>query len=232
MTATTVKIIIRETPKFNLSYHLNSDEMIYVQAAKGYRVGQPNPVPEDPISHEPIPSASSPDSLWDYEIGEKGSFLGDRMIVNASIYYIDWSNIQLNELTVPSGINFIGNAGEAHIKGAELNVETRLEEAWGVGGSLSYNDAKLVSVNPAALATKGDQLPGSAPLTVVAYTEYNRSIGNDVNLFGRFDIKWGGKEYSNLENSTSLTYGNTTNVNLRAGVQWDRYSVSIFTEVG
>jgi iron complex outermembrane recepter protein len=217
-----------ETPKFNLSYHLDPEEMIYAQVAKGYRIGQSNPVSEDPISHEPIPSASTPDSLWDYELGEKSSFLKDHLIVNASVYYIDWSNIQLNELTQPSGINFIGNAGVAHIEGTELDVEAKLEESWDVGGSLSYNDAKLVSVNPAAIASKGDQLPGSAPLTVVAYTEYNHSIGHDIDFFGRFDIKWGGREYSNLVNSTSLTYGNTTNVNLRAGIQWDRYSISVF----
>jgi len=216
------------TPKFNLSYHLDSDEMIYAQAAKGYRIGQPNPVTEDPISHEAIPSASNPDSLWDYELGEKGSFLDDRMIVNASVYYIDWSNIQLNELTQPSGINFIGNAGEAHIKGVELDAQVKPGDSWDVGGSLSYNDARLVSVNPAAIATKGDQLPGSAPLSVVAYTEYDHSIWNDVNFFGRFDVKWGGKQYSNLDNSTSLTYGSTTNLNLRAGLQWNRYSLSIF----
>ncbi len=153
------------------------------------------------------------------------------MIVNASVYYIKLDpTIQLNELTQPSGINFIGNAGEAHIKGVELGVETKLDEAWDIGGSLSYNDAHLVSVNPAAIATKGDRLPGSAPLTVVAYTEYNRSIASDVDAFVRLDAQWGGKEYANLVNSTSLTYGNTTNVNLRAGVQWDRYSVSIFAQ--
>jgi outer membrane receptor protein involved in Fe transport len=219
-----------ETPKFNLSYHLDADEMIYVQAAKGYRIGQPNPVTEDPISHEPIPSASTPDSLWDYELGEKSTFLNDQMVVNASVYYIDWSNIQLNELTTPSGINFIGNAGEAHIEGTEFDAQVRPSDSWDIGGSLSYNDATLVSVNPAAIATKGDRLPGSAPLSVVAYTEYNHTIWNDVNFFGRFDIKWGGKEYSNLDNSTSLTYGNATELNLRTGVQWDRYSLSIFAD--
>ena len=118
----------------------------------------------------------------------------------------------MNELTKPSEINFIGNAGTAHIAGAELDAQLRPDKSWDLGGSLSFNDAELVSVNPAAIATKGDRLPGSAPLAVVAYSEYDHSIWNGVNFFGRFDLKWGGKEYSNLQNATSLTFGNTTDL--------------------
>ena len=101
------------------------------------------------LGHEPIPPASSPDSLWNYEIGEKSTFLDGRLLVNASAYYIDWSNIQLNEITVPSGINFIGNAGIAHIKGFELEVQARPTREWSFGGSLSVTTPILYrSIRP------------------------------------------------------------------------------------
>lgn len=218
------------TPKFNLSYHLSPNELVYLQAAEGYRIGQPNPVPEDPISHEAIPAASTPDRLWNYELGEKSTFLDGRLMVNASVYFIDWSNIQLNELTQPSGINFIGNAGVAHITGAELEVRARPVPAWEIGGSLSLDDARLVSVNPAAIATKGDHLPGSAPETVVLYAEYTHPLSDEVSLFARVDGRWVGKEYANLENSTSLTFGDYSTVNLRGGVKWSRYSATVFID--
>lgn len=217
------------TPKFNLSYHIDSDVMLYAQVAKGYRIGQPNPVADDPVSHQPIPAASSPDSLWNYELGEKGTFLDGRMILNASIYYIDWSNIQLNQLTIPSGINFIGNAGEAHIKGAELELQAQPSDSWNFGGSLSFNDAKLAEVSPGvAAATKGDRLPGSARFSWVAYAQYDHPAWTGTNFFARVDLRWGGKQYSDLDNSTALTYGDATTLNLRTGLEWDRYTLSIF----
>ena len=217
------------TPKFNLSYHLDPDTMLYAQVAKGYRIGQINPSSDDPISHQPIPPASSPDSLWNYELGEKGAFLDGHMIVNADIYYIDWSNIQLNQTTVPSGINFIANAGEAHIKGAELDIEARPAEAWDIGGSLDLSDARLVEVSPSlTTATKGDRLPGSAPFAWVAYAQYNYAAWSDVHGFARADLRWGGKQYSNLDNSTSLTYGDATALNLRTGLDWERYTLTAF----
>ena len=216
------------TPKFNLAYHFAPNAQVYIQAAEGYRIGQPNPVPFDPISHQAIPAASSPDSLWNYEIGEKATFFGGRLLANASLYYIDWSNIQLNELTKPSGINYIGNAGEAHIKGFELEIEAKPAPAWSFGGSLSVNDAHLVSVNPTAAATVGDRLPGSAPVTIVLYAEYDHPISDDINLFLRADGRWVDKEFSNLMNATSLTYGDYTSLNLRGGVSWSRYQATLF----
>ena len=216
------------TPKFNLTYHVGPTSLIYVQAAEGYRIGQTNPVPDDPISHEPIPSASSPDQLWNYELGEKTTFFDGRLVVNAALYYIDWRNIQLNELTKPSGINFIGNAGDATIKGFELEVNARPIEPLEIGGSLSLDDARLVTVNPTAGATKGDRLPGSSPVTVVAFAQYTYPLANDASLFARIDGRWVGKEFSNLMNATSLTFGNYSTVNLRGGINWSRYSATVF----
>ncbi|HEY3888220.1 MAG TPA: TonB-dependent receptor [Caulobacteraceae bacterium] len=216
------------TPKFNLTWHVAPTSLVYVQAAEGYRIGQTNPVPDDPISHEPIPAASSPDQLWNYELGEKSTFLDGRLLLNAAIYYIDWRNIQLNELTKPSGINFIGNAGDAVIKGLELEVDAKPIPAVEIGGSLSLNDARLVTINPTVAATKGDHLPGSAPVTVVLFAQYTHPLANDASLFVRVDGRWIGKEYSNLMNATSLTYGDYSTLNLRAGVNWGRYAVTGF----
>jgi len=218
------------TPKFNLTYNVSPTSLIYGQIAEGYRIGQSNPAAVDPISHQVIPGSSRPDSLWNYELGEKSTFLNGRLLINADVYYIDWSNIQLNELTVPSGISFIGNAGEAHIEGAELEVRGRLTQAWEAGLSLSLNDAHLVSVNPTVTATKGDQLPGSAPETVVLFTEYTHPLAGDASLFGRVDARWTGLEYSNLKNATSLTYGDYWALNLRGGVKWSRYEATAFVD--
>jgi iron complex outermembrane receptor protein len=216
------------TPKFNLSYRFSPTSMVYLQAAQGYRIGQTNPATSDPISHQQIPLASSPDSLWNYEIGEKSTFLDGKLLVNASAYWIDWSNIQLNELTVPSGINFIGNAGKARVKGFELEVQARPTERWDLGGSLSLIDARLLSVNPTVAATVGDRLPGSAPFTGVLYAQYTHPLANDASLFLRVDARWVGKEYSNLMNATSLTFGDYSTVNLRGGVNWRRYSAALW----
>ncbi|QUD89561.1 TonB-dependent receptor [Phenylobacterium montanum] len=216
------------TPKFNLAYHVTPESLLYAQAAEGYRIGQANIAIVDPISKEPIPAAARPDKLWNYEIGEKSSFLHGKLIVNADVYYIDWSNIQLGEFTQPSGINFIGNAGRAYVRGLELQVQARPTYDWQLGGSLSLDDSRLTSIAATVAASKGDRLPGSAPLNLVLYAEYSHPIASDLSWFARIDTRYVGKEYADLNNSSSLTYGRYAELNLRGGLNFNRYTLTAF----
>lgn len=218
------------TPRFNVSYHVTPDTMVYAQAAKGFRVGQINTIRADPISGQAIPLASNPDSLWNYELGEKSFLLRRRLIVDADVYYIDWRDIQLNALTVPSHINYITNAGHANIKGLEVNIEARPLAHWSTGGSLALTDAHLESVSPGVQANAGDRLPASAPLSADLYVEYTRPLTEQVGIFARIDARYVGKEYSNLENSTSLVYGRYSQLNIRGGLRWAHYTLTAFIE--
>jgi outer membrane receptor protein involved in Fe transport len=216
------------TPKINLAFHPTEATMIYAQAATGYRIGQVNTVASDPLSGEIIPSASRPDSLWNYELGEKSSFFNGRLLLNVAAYYIDWSDIQLDQKTLASGIFYTANAGKAHVEGVEVEIKGRPTAELELGGSLSLNHSRLVSVNPTVVATIGDRLPGSAPVNAVGYAQYTWPLNGTANLFGRVDVRYVGKAYSDLENATSLTYGRYTDVSLRGGVEWDDYAVTAF----
>jgi hypothetical protein len=72
----------------------------YVQAAEGYRLGQLNQTTKDPLSGQPIPPASNPDKLWNYEVGEKSTLFEGRLTLNTALYYVDWSDIQLEQRTL------------------------------------------------------------------------------------------------------------------------------------
>lgn len=218
------------TPKYNLSYHVTPTAMVYLQAAEGYRIGQVNTVRSDPLSGQPIPAASAPDGLWNYELGEKSSLLDHRLLINADIYYIDWRNIQLNQLTLVSGINYIGNAGKADVKGLELEVEARPSTDWDLGGSLALTDGRLETVNPTVTANPGDRLPGSAPVSADLYLQYSRALASGSLLFGRADGRYVGKEYSDLDNITALTYGRYSELDLRGGLKWSRYSLTVYID--
>jgi outer membrane receptor protein involved in Fe transport len=218
------------TPKFNLSYKFTPDNMVYVQAAEGYRIGQVNTAISDPVSGQVIPVASGPDRLWNYELGTKNTFFDDRLMANLAVYHIDWSDIQLDQYTVPSGINYIANAGKAHINGVELALEYKPTSEWDFGGSLSLLDSRLDQVNPTVAATKGDRLPASSPLNLVGYAQYTHPVSDDATVFARIDAKYVGKEYADLINATSLVYGELGTLNLRAGINWRNYALTAFVE--
>jgi outer membrane receptor protein involved in Fe transport len=145
-------------PKFNLSYEFDKDLMVYVTAAKGFRPGGGNqPLPTSgpiwapggvPLSVSPFkysggqwPKSYNPDTLWSYEIGEKARFFDRRLTVNASVYYEDWSNIQLAEL--PNDYLLTDNNGSAKIFGGELEFRAVLGGGFRLGVSGGYTHASL-----------------------------------------------------------------------------------------
>ena len=74
------------TPRLRLSPEL----MIYARVAAGYRAGGPN----SNIALSGAASQYDPDETVNYEIGIKGSLLDRAVTFDASIYRIDWTDIQ------------------------------------------------------------------------------------------------------------------------------------------
>src|SRR5713226_5810785 len=68
------------------------------------------------------PGQYSSDSLWSYEIGSKTTFLDHRLQINASLFYIDWSNIQQNVYLPVCGEQFVANLGKAKSEGGDIEV--------------------------------------------------------------------------------------------------------------
>ncbi len=108
------------TPKFNLTYKITDDAMVYATFARGYRPGGINRRTQAP----PLPSLATydPDYLTSYELGYKTSWLNNRLRFNGSFFYEDWKNFQFGFLGQNS-FTIIRNAGSARIKGAEQSLE-------------------------------------------------------------------------------------------------------------
>ncbi len=135
------------TPTVGVQFHFDKDVMAYASWGKGFKAGgwttRLSAVITDPKTAEYKPEYSST-----YELGLKSEFLNHRLLANAAIYYTDYTGIQLN---IQQGISPVyTNAGNAKIKGAELEVQ------WLVGGGLQINasgdyiDAYYTEVNPNA----------------------------------------------------------------------------------
>ena len=219
----------KATPKVVLSYTPIEDLMFYAQAAEGYRAGQGNLGPNiDPVSRQLIPSAYGPDHLWNYELGVKTTMLDRRLIIDADIYYIEWSQIQLTQYSVPSGFVYTANAGDAFVRGAELALVAKPLAPLELGTSLSYHDGRLTSVDPGVKALVNDQLPGSARFTAYLYGQYDFRINNALTSFLRADYSYTGREFSDLDNSTSLVYGNYSDVGAQLGLTFRKLEFLLF----
>ncbi len=132
-------------PRFDLSYSPSDELTTYLSASKGFRPGGANlvfPPPGEPPYCSPAPLSFGPDSVWDYELGEKARLLGGWLTVNSDVYYIRWNDIQ-QALLLGCGYEYNSNAGNGRSLGPELEINAKLSEEWAVSASGAYTDSKI-----------------------------------------------------------------------------------------
>jgi len=156
------------TPRWRPTQNLS----LYATAASGYRPGGPNPMPPGIVIAE-IPSTYESDTLWNYEIGLKSQLL-QQLALNVSVFYIDWSDIQLT--TVSNGVSFIGNGGKAFSKGAELELYYAPFDGLTLIWNGAYTKAELSSDAPGIGGRTGDPLPTVPKWSTALTVDYSRPL--------------------------------------------------------
>lgn len=147
------------TPRFKLS----RDLMVYARFASGYRPGGPNTSAAAVAAG--APASYEADMTQTYEIGSKGRFFGGMVAFDASIYHIDWKDVQLQARDpANASLQYTYNVGAAESQGVELSVELKPIDGMTIAAWGAYNDARLTEVPPtvALNARAGDRLPYSA----------------------------------------------------------------------
>lgn len=167
--------------RFNASYKFTPDVMGYLQIAQGFRPGGVNDQTAAELANVSIPGGYDADSLVNYELGFKTSWLDQRLIFNAAAYYIDWSDIQVTSQATSGTLSFpyTANGGGADVTGFEFQLQAQPTDGLTLGVSGSYNDAKLSKNNPAPSdGNKGDRLPYSPKWTTSANVDYAFSLAS------------------------------------------------------
>jgi len=119
------------TPRYKISPNL----MVYTRFASGYKPGGPNP------GFPGTPTQFYAEKTKNYELGLKGDFLDHIFTVDASLYYIDWSDIVVGASVLGTPLGYEINAGHAKSQGAELSAEARPLKWLTVSASVVWDDS-------------------------------------------------------------------------------------------
>jgi len=238
------------TPKFGINYKLNEDNLLYVSAAKGYRVGGSNApitIPNDAcqaqlnalgLNDNPT---YKPDSLWSYEIGSKNNLLGGRLAVDASVFHIDWTNIQRTVQIPVCTAGLTLNLGNATSDGFDLALDGRLTDHLKTSLEIGYTaarTAKTVTFSGVQYAAKGEQISDYPPWTTNIALEYDFEIAREHNEYLRVENRYSAKNngsFSFLNPANTGAYNQTQGIDaaaedliFRAGIIRGGFDLSLF----
>jgi outer membrane receptor protein involved in Fe transport len=179
------------TPRAVLTWTPNNDLSVYGSYSEGFRSGayQYETITRLAPFYPPV----EPDTLHNYEIGAKGSFLNQRVSFEAAVFYIDWRDVQqvLNIIvgTLPNGepigTNVAINGASASGFGADLSLTVRPAQGLELGASLSWNDLTMDEAlfnqdpnGPVRVFAAGDRLVFSPEYTASGFADYAFPIGS------------------------------------------------------
>jgi iron complex outermembrane recepter protein len=209
-------------------WHINADNMVYLRWATGYRPGGPNALP--PTAPPDVPRQYGADKTSNIELGVKSSLLDGSLSVDAAVFHVDWTNIQLLEQVDNTGIN--GNGGKARSQGFESTVGFAPLHGLTLQWTGAYTDAKLTTPAPAVHGNTGDRLPYAPKWGTSLDGEYERAAFANFNYFVGATWSYMGTRQTDFGSDVTLT----TQVSLpsyntyaaRLGLDNTRYRVTLY----
>lgn len=192
-------------PKFTykgaLDHLITPDMMVYGQVSRGFKSGFFNSQTlQSPGSDPSVPAAVKPETIDAYEVGLKSDWLASRLRVNASAFYYEYEDMQVNAF-VNATSRITINAASSTVRGLELEVQAAPIDGLNILVSGAYLDAKYSDFPGAPAFTprtaspwgmvasqfnaKGNDLPNAPEFTGTLSVTYQLPLlGGDLSMNG------------------------------------------------
>jgi iron complex outermembrane receptor protein len=136
-------------PRFIASFRPTEALTLNAQASKGFRLGGINDPLNIPLcSPTDLATFSGRDSwrdetAWNYELGAKSEWMGGRVSLNVSAFYMDIRDLQLTVTAGTCSSRLIFNVPKAVSQGAELELVAAPNESFDFSVSATFTESEL-----------------------------------------------------------------------------------------
>jgi outer membrane receptor protein involved in Fe transport len=206
-------------PRLAVLHRFRNGSSLYASAAKGFRSGGFNL--QSSGGGLPVPPTFDPESLWSYEVG--GVLVpsaSNGLLVQWSVYYNDWKDVQTLAVLPGSPFTITANGGKAAGVGADLQVTYQPVETVELAASVGWNDMEYKSTTPDK--NRGDPMDFVAPFTGALSATYRFKLGGATNAFVRADAQYTDAFEVNLRNFLPAPIGSESRTLFRAAVGFSR----------
>jgi iron complex outermembrane receptor protein len=212
-----------------VEYDITPHSMAYATASSAFRPGGVSPFDGKTFL---------PERLRAYEAGVKNRLFDNRLQLNLSGFYYDYSNYQVVDFFIGStGANLVFYNVDARNYGAELDAQAALTSADTVNLSATYLASRIegdLILHPSdpftAVNFKGERLPHAPRWTVKGGYQHVFELGGSGALTARAEARYVTRQYlapNNTAGATQEAYGT-----LDASLAWrsanDRFSLTAY----
>ncbi len=238
-------------PKFTASYKANDDFMLYANISKGNKPGDVNIQENLPDSERPVDE----EDAWNFEFGIKSAWMDNRVIANAAVYHIDWSDQQLTTTRFINNEQFsiLENIGKSTVTGIELDLAVQLTDFWDARIGYAWTDTEidelLYAVDEGAQSVpgtfkeaalifgytpdgnvliSGTELPQTSKHQLSLSSTLHGNVADSWSWFLRGDFNYNSRRYDQVYNLAHT--GSRERVNLRGGIKSGNFDVEVWVD--
>lgn len=199
------------SPQFAAAYRVRPGTLIFGNVSRAYKAGGFNPVS--------IPGSESygEEHAWNVEGGVKAVASGGRFSASASVFSIDWDDLQLYVPIPGAGPQFyVSNVGSAASRGVEFEVAGRPYAGVDVFAAVGFTHARFANgTSSGGLDISDNKIPNTPAYTASFGAQLSREMAMGGRVFGRIDVAtFGVFEYDEANTQRQDDYAIT---NLRGG---------------
>jgi iron complex outermembrane recepter protein len=190
------------TPTLGAQYHFSEDVMGYLSFAKGFKTGGWTTRLTAPLPPGSPAQAFGPETDRTYEVGLKSDWFDRTLIVNAAAFVSYYDGIQLTYQISTSPVT--QNAGNALIKGFEVEAQSVLGQHFSLTGNVGYLDAYYTGISTFAQATTGSSLPKTPRLKFTLSPDAHTILPNGASVRLGVDYTHTAEMFNDVQNTPLL----------------------------
>ncbi len=198
------------TPTFGVQYKVTPDLMVYSSWSKGFKSGGWTTRLSDPIASG-AQAVFGPEYDKTTELGLKSEWLDHHLLANAAVFYSKYTGIQLNFQEGASPV--LHNAGDATLKGGELEIQSVFGGGWAINFSGAYIDAYYTSIAAEVGIPLNSKLPKTPRYKVSFGPQYDFKLPNSATVRVGADLTYTAEMFNDALNTALLRRPPTRNVN-------------------
>ena len=219
--------------KFTVNWMPNNDVLLFATYSEGFRPGGFNRAVT-----EVVPSTFATDTLENYEFGWKTTLLDSSLQFNGSIYYVEWSDLQVsyfNPLPIAEGglgtnLTSTFNSGEAEILGLEADIIYWPTDNLSLTGAISLNDSELVE-KPARsgdfIVDEGSSLAMSPDMQASLTARYSFAVA-DLPSYWQLSGRYSSESYSSIIVDDRFPMKSHATFDGAIGVEFDKLTLELY----
>jgi iron complex outermembrane receptor protein len=190
--------------RLSLAWQARPELLLYGNLSRGFKSGGFNGRPQSRTVLDPF----DPEIVVSVEVGAKADLLDRRLRLNAALFANDYNDIHFAaSLQGAAGepVFVTQNAGDAEIRGFELEAELHPAAYWVVSATAAWLDTELIEVDPRLPAgiDPGNRLP-HAPESSFSFGLQKSAVIGKASLIARADWSYTSSYFNDIVNTETI----------------------------